>query len=274
MKVINRISKYNRAAHMSVRPDFILTPHSLDFLLKYAKKHPIPKFSIFREKLLGLLQYKPRPKVDSINTSKILSSLPNLRKDQELGIAAISVVAEALGMAKIPKLDKEIRLLCEAYYKTRILQCMMLKALMAVMPRKAALRYFEGFQEARSKTFKFPKLKNVLEKLDLHRQVKGGPLKDGAVFLQAVTDDDRAIMKITRCRPAQVLLKAVKDPQIVHAVICQPDFSWAKMANPAFELTREKSLVLGMSYCGHVWHDKRVHKDIKHPPRKFWEALN
>lgn len=274
MKILNRISKYNRAAHMCVRPEFILTPSSLDSLLKYAKKHPIPKFEIFREKLLALLKHKSRPSVDNASISKVLSSLPNLRKDKELGVAAVSKVAETLGMARIPRLNKEVRLLCETYYKTRTLQCLMLKALMAVMPRKNALRYFEGFQEERYKAFKFQKLKNVQEKLDLHEQVKGGPLKDGAVFLQAVTDDGRAIMKITQCRPAQVLLKAVKDPQIVHAVICQPDFLCARMANPAFELTREKSLVLGMPYCGHVWHDKRVHKGIKHPPRKFWEALN
>lgn len=274
MKILNRVSKYDRAAHLRVRPDQVLIPQSLDFLLKYTRKHPIPRPLVFRQRLLELLKHKSRPAGDEVSMGKLLSSMPYLRQDPELGLAAIAWLAEALGMRRIPKLDKEIRLLCENYYKARVLQCLTLKALTAVMPRQKALAYFEGFLAERYKSFKLSKLKQVREKLGLHEEVKRGALKDGAVFLQGMTDDGRAVMKITRCRPAEVLLREIKDPQIVHAVICQPDFLWAKLNNPAFELTRQKSLALGMPYCGHVWHDKRVHKVIKHPSRKFWEALN
>ncbi len=274
MNILNRVSKYDRAARMKVRVESVLRPESLDLFLKYSESHPIPKDRLFREKLLKLLVHKPRPAADSTKIQKILSSLPRLRKDGELGAAAVSKVAETLGLSAIPGLNTEISLLCETYYKARVLQCLMLKALMAVMPRKKALEYFGAFLEQRYKSVKFPKLKNVREKLDLHESVKRGPLKDGAAFLQGVTDDGRAVMKITRCRPAQVLLKLVKDPQIVHAVICQPDFMMAQKSNPDFVLTREKSLVLGMPYCGHVWHDRRVHRSIKHPARKFWQELS
>lgn len=274
MKILNRSAKYDRAAITAIKPQILLNPQSLDFLLKYAGSHPIPHSAKFRKKLLFLLSHKPRPAADAEKIAKILSALPTLKKDPELGIAAISKVAELTGLRAIPALNKEVRIKCEDYYKCRVLQCLMLKALTAVMPRRAAIEYFGKFTIKRSAAFKFPKLKNVIEKLDLHNSVKKDVLKDGATFIQAVTDDGRAVMKINRCRPAQVLLKEVKDPQIVHAVICQPDFAWAKLSNPAFELTREKSLVLGMPYCGHVWHDKRVHKTIKHPARKFWQELN
>lgn len=274
MNIINRVSKYDRAARMKVRAGIMLRPESLDVFIKYSKSHPIPKADVFREKLLESLNHKPRPAADEAKIEKILASLPCLKNDRELGFAAVAKVAETLGLASVPGLNTEISLLCETYYKARVLQCLMLKALMTVMPRKKALEYFEGFLEQRYKLIKFPKLKNVREKLDLHKQVKSGPLKDGAVFLQGVTDDERAVMKITRCRPAQVLLGLVKDPQIVHAVICRPDFMWAQKSNPAFVLTREKSLVLGMPYCGHVWHDRRVHSVIKHPSRKFWRELS
>ena len=273
MEILNRSSKYSLSASIKVRPDLMLKPQSLDFFLKYSKNHPIPSPKAFRQKFLALLKHKPRPGSDAGKIAKILSQLPNLKKDPELGIAAICRVADAHGLRVIPPVNREMRLNCECYYKSRVLQCLMLKALMSVMPRPKALKYFEVFLNERYKAFKLRKMKSVKQMLDLHEQVKRGPLKDGAVFVQAVTDDGRAVMKITRCRPAQVLLREVKDPQIVHAVICQPDFGWARRHNPAFELTREKSLALGMPYCGHVWHDKRVHKNIKHPPRKFWEEL-
>jgi len=205
---------------------------------------------------------------------RVLDSLPELKKDPELGLAAIAKVAETLGMRAIPQLDREVRLPAEAYYKSRLLQCLILKALTSVMPRSKAFEYFEKFTNARNASFSPKKMKTVREKLNLHEYVKKGTLKDGAAFIQGMTDDGRAVMKVTRCRPADVLCREFKDKAIVHAVICQPDFGMAKLMNPAFVLTREKSLVLGMPYCGHVWHDKRIHKTIKHPARKFWEELN
>lgn len=274
MKILNRCAKYSRSATLRIKPESILSPQSLDFMIKYMAGHPVPQPEKFRAKLLTLLSHKPRPASDSAKIAKILSALPSLKKDKELGTAAISKVAELIGLRVIPVLNREIVMRCEDYYKCNVLRCLMLKALAAVMPRKEALKYYAEYAAKRNSLYKFPKLKKVEEKLDLHEVVKTGSLKDGASFIQAITEDGRAVMKITRCRPAEVLLKAVKDPQIVHAVICQPDFAMAKLSNPAFELTREKSLVLGMPYCGHVWHDRRIHKKIAHPSRKFWKGLN
>ncbi|HAH32742.1 MAG TPA: hypothetical protein DCL44_10560 [Elusimicrobia bacterium] len=274
MKIINRCIKYDRAAIMATTSGFILNPQSLDYLLKHVESHPIPQFTKFRKKLLSLLKHKSRPATDSKKLTRILSALPTLKKDPELGIAAISKLTELLSLHIIPAQNKKIRIKCEDYYKCCVLQCLILKALISVMPRKKAIEYFGKFITKHNSTFKLMKLKYVVEKLNLHVSVKKGPLKNGAVFLQAVTGDGRAVMKITRCRPAEVVLKEVKDPQIVHAVICQPDFAMTKLSNPAFELTREKSLVLGMPYCGHVWHDRRLHKAIKHPSHKFWQELN
>ncbi len=274
MKIINRCEKYNRTATLRIKPEVILSPQSLDFMLKYMAGHPIPQPEKFRKELLALLSHKPRPASDFAKINKILSALPNLMKDRGLGEASVSKVAELIGLRAIPPLDKEIIMRCEDYYKCNILRCLILKALSSVLSRKEALKYYAEYAAKRNSLYKFPKLKKVVEKLNLHKTVKNGALKDGASFIQAITDDGRAVMKITRCRPAEVLLKAVKDPQIVHAVICQPDFAMAKLSNPAFELTREKSLVLGMPYCGHVWHDRRVHKEIAHPSRNFWKTLN
>lgn len=274
MKILNRCSRFSKTGTFKINTRYIMSPQSLDSMLRYMAAHPIAKPEKFRNKLLALLSHKPRPAGDAAKITKILSALPNLKKDPELGTAAVSKVAELLGLSAIPALNKDIVMRCEVYYKCNMLRCFMLKALTTVMPRKEALKYYGEYADERSSLYKFPKLKKVEEKLDLHNAVKKGSLKDGISFVQAVTDDGRAVMKITRCRPAEVLLKAFKDPQLVHAVICQPDFAMAKLSNPAFELTREKSLVLGMPYCGHVWHDRRIHKKIAHPGRKFWKELN
>jgi hypothetical protein len=274
MKILNRCAKFSRTTTLKINTKYILSPQSLEYMLKYMAAHPIPQPEKFRNKLLALLSHKPRPAGDAAKIAKILSALPNLKKDPELGTAAVSKVAELLGLSVIPALNKDIVMRCEVYYKCNMLRCFMLKALAGVMSRKEALEYYGKYAAKRNSLYKFQKLKKVEEKLDLHNAAKKGSLKDGVSFVQAVTDDGRAVMKITRCRPAEVLLKAFKDPQLVHAVICQPDFAMAKLSNPAFELTREKSLVLGMPYCGHVWHDRRVHKKIAHPPRKFWQELN
>lgn len=222
---------------------------------------------------MGLLKTKARPLADAAKIGRLLSFLPELKKDPELGAAAIGKVAELMGMRPIPALGREVRLPCEACYRTRLLQCLMLKALCSVMPRRGAFVYFEMFLSARNAAFGLKKMRSVREKLNLHEQVMKGPLTDGAAFVQAMTEDGRAVMKLTRCRPADVLCREFKDREIIRAVTCQPDFGLAKIMNPSFVLTREKSLVLGMPYCGHVWHDRRLHKVIKHPSREFWESM-
>lgn len=274
MKILNRCAKFSRAATLKVKPSYLLSPQSLEYMLKYMGTHPVPRPEKFRSRLLALLSHKPRPAGDAAKIAKLLSALPNLKRDPGLGTAAVSKVAEVIGLRAIPALNKEVVMRCEDYHKCAVLRCLMLKALCSVLPRKEALKYYGKYSDKRHSLYNYPKLKKVEEKLDLHNAVKKGSLKDGACFVQAVTDDGRAVMKITRCRPAEVLLKLVKDPQLVHAAICQHDFALAKLSNPAFELTREKSLALGMPYCGHVWHDRRVHKKIAHPSRKFWKELN
>lgn len=275
MEILNRCAKYRRTGYyFKVKPEFLLKPQSLDFLLKYMKSHPVPKKDVFRKKLLGLIKSKARAAADMEKMGRMLGGMRELKKDPELGLAAIAKLAETLGMRAIPQLGREVRMPAEAYYRSRTLQCLVLKALMSVMPRKRAFKYFEAFLNARHAALRPKKMKNVREKLTLHEAVKAGPLENGAAFVQAMTDDGRAVMKVTRCRPADILCREFKDKAIVHAVVCQPDFGMAKILNPAFVLTREKSLVLGMPYCGHVWHDKRVHKTFKHPARKFWEELN
>ncbi|MDD2806425.1 MAG: hypothetical protein PHV33_12800 [Elusimicrobiales bacterium] len=274
MKTLHRHGKYDNNSTFKAKLENVLLPQSLDTLFLYMKKHPIPEYEKFRMKLLSLLKTEPLPAKDIKILEKLLVKAKNLGKDREVGIAAISKLVEVLGLKKIPALNKAVSLKCNDYYRVYLLQCYVIKALASVMPKKAALAYFRKFTEYRYGLWKLPRYENVVQKLDLSEAVKKGPLKDGVVFVDGVTEDGRAALKITKCRPCNILMKEVNDGHIVYEVICHQDYQLTNLCNPNFVLTREKSIALGMPYCGHMWHDKRAHKGIKHPSRKFWQELN
>ena len=94
-------------------------------------------------------------------------------------------------------------------------------------------------------------------------------------FIPFMIQDGKMGLKITRCMRKEALSSFNKeyDKGFAHIVECYPDFHRTTRMNDKFELTRNKSLMMGNSYCDFCWHDKRFIEKIEHPDKSFWEEI-
>jgi len=95
------------------------------------------------------------------------------------------------------------------------------------------------------------------------------------IFTPFKIQDGKMGMKITQCmkeRALQVFNKEL-DREFAYIVECYSDFHRTKRMNERFELTRERSLIMGNTYCDFCWHDKRFVEKIEHPNKEFWDEI-
>jgi hypothetical protein len=86
-----------------------------------------------------------------------------------------------------------------------------------------------------------------------------------------VEGDKRAIVRVSRCKWAEVMEGLDKD--LAHAMICNTDFKNATIFNEEFILTRTQTLMQEADYCDFCYHDKRYDNDLIHPPKQEFEIL-
>ncbi len=82
-------------------------------------------------------------------------------------------------------------------------------------------------------------------------------------------------VKVKKCMIREVLRDFDEnyDKELAYYAVCYQDFHTTKRMNKNFSLTREKTVMIGNSYCDFCWVDKRYEKEIKHPEKEFWVDL-
>jgi len=270
---IYRVKNYDETAQCALRLDGYLLPRRMEWFLRFVHENPLPEYDAFRLKLLEILKIQqPRPPEEISVLEKYIEISNCMAQDRELGMAVMLKTLELLKVVKLPPLDSAFDISAYLYYKGWLfIEAYVIQALEAASGRDAALDYYGAYVDWRIKNYKVEPYERVSQHLFAH-DIKDGPLAHGIDCVEAELDDGRAAMKVTRCLPCEVL-RELNDPQAAFAIMCRGDFAITQKRNPAFRLTREKALTLGMSYCGHIWHDTRFCNDLSHPGRRFWEEL-
>ncbi len=271
MKVY-RVNNYDESALCDLKLSAYLIPGGTDYFMKYAEESVLPDAAGFRKNFLTLLQTPPRSPADMAALEAHIAQTGCLARDRELCLAVLLKMLELIKIPRLPQLDEKFKIHASLVYRGWLfIDAYIIKALETVLPREAALDYYKAFVDWRNLQIPLEPYDKVSFHLFLHK-LADGPLLHGVNCVEAEMDDSRAVSKITKCLPCEVL-RELNDPQAAYAIICHGDFSLTQKRNPAFRLTREKALTLGMPYCGHVWHDTRVCKDLSHPGRRFWECF-
>lgn len=201
-----------------------------------------------------------------------LKEYPELSKNRELARASVIKSLELLGLKTMP-FSKTVKVNTKNYLKAFLIKSYYRgKALEAIMSRKEALAYFKNIAEELVRTSQnYPQYENISEML-LTSRGKTGLFYGAFDYTGFALSDGHVGEKCVRCKWAEAM-KELNDPDYAYLVACHGDYDAVKKRNPAFLMTRLSTLAGGGPYCDFFYHDTRIHKDLSHPSKEFWEKL-
>ena len=143
-----------------------------------------------------------------------------------------------------------------------------------IMSREEALQFYKEYLEYLfvDGERREPIMEIIEEMLELYER----EYRETFNFTSLKIDQGKVGLKIDKCMTHQALkhLDNGFDKEFGYLVACYPDFLTINRMNENFVLTREKSLMMGNSYCDYCWHDKRLVESVEHPKKDFWEQIN
>jgi hypothetical protein len=142
-----------------------------------------------------------------------------------------------------------------------------------IMSREEALQFYKEYLE-----YLFvdgEKREPIMEIIEEMLELYESEYKETFNFTTLKIDQGRVGIKMEKCMTHQALknLDNGFDKEFGYLVACYPDFLTITRMNENFVLTREKSLMMGNSYCDFCWHDKRLVEKVEHPKKDFWEEI-
>ena len=142
-----------------------------------------------------------------------------------------------------------------------------------IMPREEALQFYKGYLEYLY--IDGEKREPIMEMIEQMLELYESEYKETFNFTALKIDQGKVGIKIEKCMTHQALKHLLNgfDKEFGYLVACYPDFLTINRMNESFVLTREKSLMMGNSYCDFCWHDKRLVEKVEHPEKEFWEQL-
>jgi hypothetical protein len=144
-------------------------------------------------------------------------------------------------------------------------------SLLSIMSKQDAIKAISEFIENKLEERRNPeKYDKSVEKL-IERISPGYERWRSQDVAIKVEGDKRAIVRVSRCKWAEVMEGLDKD--LAHAMICNTDFKNATIFNEEFILTRTQTLMQEADYCDFCYHDKRHDNDLTHPSDQEFEAL-
>lgn len=142
-------------------------------------------------------------------------------------------------------------------------------SLIEILPRGRAIEYYKGIISQRIRDQRdIDKFIESLDKFDeqstqFFETYQG---HNGVVFR---INAGKMGIKYVKCRWHEIM-KELNDLDFCYAVACHGDFEAVKNENPAFVLTRTRTLMQGDDYCDFCLHDTRIVKEVEHPAEEFW----
>ena len=145
------------------------------------------------------------------------------------------------------------------------------ETLVAIGPRDKALELYKRFVDySTTLTCKLDESITCVEDFYRSAASEDSATHTGTLFLRR---NGVIGFKATRCMWAEIL-KEFGDPELGYAVACHYDFLAAEYIGKNFRLTRTRTLMQGDEICDFCWHDISIDKEMKHPPKEFWQELD
>lgn len=144
-------------------------------------------------------------------------------------------------------------------------------SLLSIMTKENAIKFVSGFIENQLEERRNPENYDKTVGDLVERFTPGYERWRSQEVIIKIEDDKKAIMRVSRCKWAEVMEGLDKD--LAHAMICNTDFKNTTIFNKEFILTRTQTLMQGAEYCDFCYHDKRYDNELTHPPKKVFEEL-
>jgi len=146
-------------------------------------------------------------------------------------------------------------------------------SLMDFMPRDEAIEFYKNYIDYtyESRGITPPTMEFVEEMVELFNR----EYKQTHNYTAFKTEEGKIGVKVKKCMIQEALRDFDKnyDKELAYYINCYSDFLTTKRMNKNFNLTRNKTIMIGNSYCDFCWTDKRIVKEIEHPDKAFWVEL-
>lgn len=145
-------------------------------------------------------------------------------------------------------------------------------SLIEILPRDRAIEYYKGIISQRIRDQR--DINKFIESLDqfYEQSTQFYETYQGHNGTSFRINEGKMGIKYVKCRWHEIM-KELIDPDFCYAVACYGDFEAVKNENPAFVLTRTRTLMQGDDYCDFCLHDTRIVKEVEHPAEEFWNSI-
>jgi len=171
----------------------------------------------------------------------------------------------------ITKNTETITVTVRSWLRSRLfLYYQMAKSLTSTLSKEEAIQFFQNYIDEKTRALRDPaNFSETLEKFYLDNTFFETYAGHNLIFFKI--NNWKAGEKILKCKWHEVM-KELNDPDFSYAVACHYDFEAIKNKNPAFVLTRTRTLMEGRECCDFCYHDTR-NTEVTHPSEDFWTKL-
>lgn len=153
-----------------------------------------------------------------------------------------------------------------------------LVSLTELLGRGEGIEFFKESVDTYNEIINARYQKDIHENLETMREESTEWMKTnpyGRIRLFSEVKDGRLVCLCRNCEKFTGLqnTELVSDKELFYYVLCYMHIPLAKVWNPDFVLTLEKSLALGDLYCAYVYFDTQVAKEIEQPSGEYLDEI-
>jgi hypothetical protein len=242
-----------------------------DFLAGVEKRKP-EIIEAYKEALKGQLQGQLGEPGYDVSTLEVPFIQEEIANYDELQLLNLRTLLQLWGVPENHSADK-LDTTWSKVIKARLIPAFYrAKALVEVMGREPAIKFFKEYIDARTKEV----IKPDLEMKDLNPILeKWLAPQDSPPYsvIYCRIGEGKLAWRNDKCMFQETLLP-FNDPELTYVVVCYADKPAFEARNPNFVFTRTTTLGEGGPYCDNCLHDKRHVAEIEHPSQEFFVSLD
>jgi hypothetical protein len=264
-----KIDKYEDEKDHEVNIDEYLTRilGGIESFLNKVQKHDQNAF----KEVIANLQQRLASREIEISLPEV--ELPLITQYPKLKQQVVNYVCEPFEKYQsLTKQTKTVTCTVKTWLQSRLfLSYQMAKSLTSIMAKEKAIQFFQDYIDEETRKVRDPTQyrETLIDEKEIMAFFETYASHNSILF---TVNEWKAGQKMLKCKWHEVM-KKLNDPDFTYAVACHYDFEATKNTNPAFTLTRTKTLMQGDECCDFCLHDTRQIA-VAHPPESFWKELN
>jgi len=254
----------------------------LDLLLGKIKKEKPEIFQLFIDEVTKKLKSKTQNKEfeGKEKLAEKLKEFDHLPENHDFVKLHLNFMIEGLGITEEELWENQkTSFPIESFIPALIEQThLQMITLIEILGRETAIKFHREFVNKYNETINARHQANIHENLEEMRKghmewIKTNPY--GRIRIFGEVKDGQLIRLCSNCEKYYSLRnhEMVRDRETIYSLLCYMHIPLARVWNPNFVLTIEKSLARGDPYCAYIYNDMRKREDANPPSEEYLDEL-